>query len=129
MELAGALAGDGVDDAAGHAAVLRWSVRGDDIELLHGIDTESRARDRARASIGVVVDVNAIEAIAVLLRPIAADGELRSKTAREAGGCRRRSCKLGKHLRDSRIECGQRRPVTAVERQIARLLAVDDALD
>src|SRR5208283_6080813 len=71
-----ALPGNGIDYPTGSFAVVRCSVRGDDRELLDGINSQVDAEGAARTSIRVVVNAHPINAIIILLRAPPGDCEL-----------------------------------------------------
>src|SRR5205807_615365 len=91
---------DGIDDAAGHAAILRRGIRTDDVELLHRIHAEGKAGHGSWSAVGIVVDVDPVEPVNVLLRPVASDRELRPEAARQLGCSRGRSGELRQNLRN-----------------------------
>ena len=81
MKLAGTGSRDSVDDATRSLAVVGGGIGGDDGELFNGVDAEVGADNSARATIGVVVDADAVDAVVVLLRARTSDGELRANAA------------------------------------------------
>jgi hypothetical protein len=124
MELVRACAGQRVDHTARSKAIRCRVVAGDNRELLQRVDTDGDAGCAAGAGIGVIVGDDSIQAIAVLLRTSAGNGELRSEAAIAAAGCG--SCiRLAANQSDTGLERSELRPVTAIKGKLARHLATD----
>ena len=104
VELVGAGAGDGVDDAAGFAAVFGGGVGSDDGEFLDGVDAEVFTGDASGRAVGVVVDGDAVDAVVVLLRTSAGDGQLGAEAAVAAIGADGDSL-FGADLADAGGQC------------------------
>src|ERR1700733_4306443 len=79
------------DDTRGGAAVLGRIVRSQYREFFDSIDSESAADDTARTAIGIVVQADSIQAVAILLGAPSRDAELRTETAIASTG----SCSVG----------------------------------
>ena len=108
----------GVDDATGGLAILGGVVAGDDGELADGVDAEVDANDRSRATVGVVVDADAVEAVVVLRWASAGDGDLRAESAIAAAGALVEALLRG-DTRDARLQRGEVGPAAAVQWQVA----------
>src|SRR5579862_8589038 len=87
VQLVCSLTSDGVNDAPRRPTVLRRRVGRDDVELLDGVHAQCGAGNRTGAAVGVVIDAHSVQPIAVLLRAIAANGQLRSQPAGKTRGC------------------------------------------
>ena len=128
MPLICARARDGIDDAAGCLAVFRGVIAGEDGKLLNGIDAEAATENAAWSAVGVVVEANPIQAIIILLRSRAGDGELLAEAAvaaiRASGEVR-----LGMDGVYARLELSKIGPTAAVEREFADGGGVDDGAD
>ena len=110
-DLVGARARDGVDDAAGRAAVLRGVGVGEHGELGHRLDAQVGAEGVARRRVGVVVDADAVEAVVVLRRAGAGDGHLHAVARARAAAAA--------DADDAGLQHRELRPVAAVQRQLA----------
>src|SRR5258708_4427285 len=91
-------------------------VAGEDREFLNGIDAQVSAEDATRGPVGIVVETDAVQAVVVLLRSGAGDGQLLAETA-IATVCAHCEGRLRLDCIDSRLQSRQVRPTPAVERQ------------
>src|SRR6202011_3898116 len=76
VKLIGACTSDRVNDAARGFSVVRRCVRGNNGKLLNCIDSKVRADDATGAAVGVIIDTDTVDAIVILLRAGASNGEL-----------------------------------------------------
>src|SRR5258708_1975080 len=103
-------------------------VAGEDREFLNGIDAQVSAEDATRGSVGIVVETDAVQAVVVLLRPGAGDGQLLAETA-VATVCAHGEGRLRLDCIDSRLQSCEVRPTAAVERQFANSGGVHNRAD
>ena len=108
--------------AARRLPELRGIGVGQHLEFEHGVDAEQHAGHRSRRLVVDVVDVGAVEQETVLLRSRAVDRDLRGAAADDVVAGRQR----GAH---ARLQQRQLLEGTAVERQIANLVVVDEPAD
>ena len=116
----GARLGHGAHDAAGRAAELGAVAVRLHAELLHRVDAEQHAREARRRLVGDVGDVGAVHQVAGLLRPRAADRQLRAAEAT------REVARGSTADDDARLEGGQLHEAPAVQGQFRDLLRGHD---
>src|SRR5260370_26690583 len=85
---------------------------------MNGVDAEVSAENATRGAVGIVVETDAVQAVVVLLRPGAGDGQLLAETA-IATVCAHCESRLRLDCIDSRLQGCQVRPTPTVERQFA----------
>ena len=120
-----ARARDRVDDASRRAAVLRRVVARQHRELLDGVDAQVHAARAPGRAVGVVVDAHAVQAVVVLLRPVAGHGQLVPVTAVAA----RRGHAVHRLRADADhagLQGRERRPVPPVEGQLSQRFSAHD---
>src|SRR5258708_22650416 len=83
---------------------------------MNGIDAKVSAEDATRGAVGIVVETDAVQAVVVLLRPRAGDGQLLAETA-IATVCAHCEGRLRLDCIDSRLQSCEVRPTPAVEPQ------------
>src|SRR4029077_20575330 len=98
-------------------AILRRVVAGDNGKLLNRVHAEVRAEHVSWSGIGVVVDDKAVEPVGILRRPISVNAYLRSQAA--PYGANLRDQFLSAHAGHTGLQGGERRPVAAIQRQLA----------
>ena len=81
MEIVRAGTGHGADDTSRREPVRRGVVARDHQQLGEGFSAETESVGGAGRGLGVIVYADAVETVAVLLRPGPGDGQLRSEPA------------------------------------------------
>ena len=120
VEVVGAGAGDGVEDATGGAAVFGGVVVRHDGEFADGFDAQVGAEDGAGGVVGVVVEGDAVEAVVVFRGAGAGDGELDAVAGADAA--------VAAHGGDAWLEGGELGPIATVEGEFADGEAFDGAV-
>src|SRR5262249_42225074 len=127
MERVGPRLADGVDNPAGGPSIFGRVVAGDHGEFLNRIHAQADSDHAARA-VGVIVDAEPVDPVVVLRGPASRDGHLKSKAPVPAD-----RAVLEGHLGFDRLDAGgksgQRRPVAAVQGQLAHGRGLDRIAD
>src|SRR5260370_11083147 len=84
---------------------------------MNGVDAEVSAENATRGAVGIIVEADAVQAVVVLLRPGAGDGQLLAETS-IATVCAHCEGRLRLDCIDSRLQSCEGRPTPAVERQV-----------
>jgi hypothetical protein len=113
VQLIRASAGDRIDYSARGFAVVRGCVRSNDGELLNCVDAKVRANDATRSAVGVVIDTDTVDAIVILLRASASNGEL---IAQPSIGTLVADCngRLSAYCGDTGLEGGELSPIATI---------------
>jgi hypothetical protein len=83
--------------------------------LFNGVDSEIVTKDAARGTVGVIVDADSVESIAILVGPGAGDAYRRSKAA---FGIPTAAGASGLNAGDARLQSGKLGPIASIERSI-----------
>ncbi len=128
MESVGPRLGDGVDYAAGGPPILGRVVAGEHGEFRNRIHAQADPDHAARPAVAVIVDAVPVHPVVVLRGAAAGNGQLRAKAPVPA----HRAAGEG-HLRFDRVDTGgkggERRPIAAVQGQLAHLLGLNLGTD
>jgi hypothetical protein len=83
--------------------------------LLNGVDSEIVTKDAAGSTIGIIVDADSVQAIAVLVGSGTRDAYWRSKAAFDISTAAGAS---GLNAGDARLQSGKLGPIAFIERRI-----------
>ncbi len=90
--------------------------------MLNRVDSEVVTKDAAGSTIGIVVDADSVEAIAILVRSCTGDAYGRSKAA---FGISTAAGASGLNAGDARLQSGKLGPIASIERRILHHGIVD----
>ena len=128
VKIVSAGAGDGVDNSSRGLAVFGGVVAGQHRKFLDSIDAKIPTQHAAGCAVGVVVEADTVEAVVVLLRARAGDGQLLPEAPVAPVRSSRKS-RLRFDSGNSRLQRRQVGPAAAIEWQLAHGRGIDDRAD